>query len=484
MRVAYFTSRYSQATQALAVVLVLITFAAIIGVGVVRGQEYFYMGVAAALGVVVLLRPAWGMVGYLILAATLKGTEGVSTNEIAIFALLLWQFLLASIRMIYYGPRLARPIRAVIGATYIFFALAAVSLAVAVGNDITFRQWARDVSALGNLALIIIMPAFIRHDRDIRLLRTVFLGLCVYIGLASTASLLGLPFLADPLSVGGTWIYPILVSAAAASLSEFVRIQWKYIAIGGIGLLNAFASNTRTIWVGILVVVIVSLLTNLRAGMARRNIVILLVVVSMSLLAFGIARRTLGTERWEMQQERFGTLQDLSEDQSFQIRAEQRRAAYEQFRAYPLFGVGLGYQYEYHIPFTIKYEAPTNFNHSDFANYLCKMGIVGIAALAWLFLATLVLCSRLIRFAPLQEDRWIGRTGQISLLAAVVMANSTPILQERGTTFILGFLVSIIVLLGVRNQEQPGFRSPLTEAEPISAEPESEPERELTILGR
>ena len=440
----------SQATQALAIVLVLITVASIIGVSVVRGSQYMYAAVTAAMGLVILIRPAWGMVGYLILAATLPSSGTVGSEKVATFALLAWMFMLATIRLLRYGPSLPKSVRVVITSVYILFVAIGISLLVALGNDIRFVDWARDVFPPANLAIVAIMAAFIRHDRDIRMLKSVFIGLCAYIGASGVASLLGLPFFSLPLIVGGTWIHAILVSIAAASLSEFSGFRPKYLAMGVLGVLTAFTSDTRTIWVGLLVVVVVSLITNLRAGRARRNIVIVLFVVVVSATAYGVASNRLGAERWAAQQERFGTLERLQQDPSYLIRQEQRREAYGHFFEHPAFGVGLGYQYHYNIEFTEKYEEGTNFNHSDFANYLCKMGLAGTAAIAWVFLAVLLLCNRIIRQARDPEDRWFARTAQISLLAGVVMANSTPIMQVRETTFILSFLVAVVVLVAIR----------------------------------
>jgi O-antigen ligase len=151
------------------------------------------------------------------------------------------------------------------------------------------------------------------------------------------------------------------------------------------------------------------------------------------------------------QANRFQTLSDLGEDQSVDIRKRQVQEALSQFSSSPLFGVGLGHQYFYHIEYTSKYEGATNYNHSDIANTLCKMGLIGTLAVYTLLIMAVMLSGRLRRQGIDDKDRWFGAMAQIALIAALIMGNSCPVLQERGATFLVGLLIGLVVAIAASN---------------------------------
>lgn len=413
-----------------------------------------------------LLRPSWGLLGYIILASILPSSEGVTVAELAVFGLLAWLLLIATARLLHRPPR-DRLRLALIRSVCLGLVVLGLLGLVSWRNGISPRDWARDVVPLGNLTLIVLVPTFLRHPRDVRLVRSLFLCLVGFLGLQSAAALssqLGqrLGF-ASPLRVGSTWVLPLLVAAGLAALSEFPRPRLRYILLGVVGLGCAALTPTRTAWLGVLVVAVVSIVFNLCSGgrAAARN-VLLVVFLLLNCGALLLVWRSSGNpQAWLAQQERFATLGALQEDQSVQIRREQFREAMQGFAHHPFVGVGLGYQYLYTIEETDKYAESTNYNHCDPANLLCKTGLIGTAALYTVFILAIALGSRVRRETPLAEDRWYASVVRTSTIAALIAGLSCPVLQERGATFLLGLMIGILAA-GAGTK---GAAAPATECE-------------------
>jgi O-antigen ligase len=434
-----------------AVVIGLLAVAVVAGVAAALGPRYLYVTLAVLLGLAAVVKPAWGLMGYLVLAATLPASEGVTPHEVAVFGLLGWLFLLGSIRILHAPPK-DKVARSLTKAVYVLFAVIAISLVPAWQHEIALKDWARDVVPLSNLALVILVPAFFRHEKDAQVLRIVFLAAVIFIGVHG-AWVLGRqilpdrPYFASPFRVGSTWLIILLVAGGAAAISEFRKISWKHLSMGIIGIVAAILTGTRTVWIGVLAVILVSMLLNLKRGHQYiwRNALLLGFVLLTAGGLIYVWQVSGSPGAWAAQQARFATLQNLEEDQSVEIRQRQVAEALSHFAADPLLGVGLGYQYFYKIEYTEKYDAGTNYNHSDLANYLCKMGLLGATALYWLLIAAIVLSGRLKRQAPRVVDRWFGAMAQISLIGALVTGNSCPIIQERGATFFIGLLIGLVI---------------------------------------
>lgn len=440
-----------------AIVIGLLAVAMVVGVAAALELRYVYVTLAILIGLTAILKPAWGLMGYLFLAATLPTSEGVTPREIATFGLLGWLFLLGSIRILFVPPK-DKFTRSLTRAVYVVFAIVAISLVPAWQHEITFKDWARDVVPLSNLALVLLVPAFVRHEKDVQLLKLIFLGAVIFIGLHSAWTLgrqvlPGRPYFMSPFRVGTTWLPILLVAGGAAALSEFRGISWKHLSVGAIGIACAVLTGTRTVWIGVLVVILVSLLLNLRGGHGylRRNVLLLSFVLVIGGGLIRVWQVSGSPEAWAAQQARFTTLRTLGEDQSFEIRKMQLTEALSHFVENPILGVGLGYQYFYQIEYTEKYDPGTNYNHSDLVNYLCKMGLVGVAALYWLLIAAIILSGRLRRQALTVGDRWFGALAQISLIGALVTGNSCPILQERGASFFLALLIGLVIAVAANS---------------------------------
>lgn len=461
--------RLAAAGPAIAVaVAVLGTLA---GLSLVKGPVSGPLVAAVLLGVLAVLRPAWGLLGYFIMAATLPSSEGISTAEMASFGLLGWLFVVASLTILRAPPR-ARLVRRLIASLYVTLLVLILNLTVARGHGIAFLDWARDVAPLANLCLLVILPAVIRHEKDVKLVRTAFVALVTFIGLNGVIGMVpGLHRISTPLRVGGTWVPALLVAAAAAGIYEASSSSWLYIAIGLLGIANAVTSTTRTVWVGVASVAVISIMVNLKMSpeRLRRGAVVALFLAVAGPGLFLVWRSESSTEMQRYQRSRWASLSDLGEDNSTIIRREQVQEAMRRFTARPLLGEGLGYQYFYHVVFTDKYDTGTNYNHSDLANALCKLGLVGAIPLYAVLFLTIALCARLRRRAASAQDRWFAATAMVGIIGALIMGNSCPVLQERATTFLLSTLIGLVVVIAENDARREARQA--DEGEPDWARP-------------
>jgi len=389
-----------------------------------------------------------------VLSATLQGAADINEAKIATSGLLAWLFLLATLRNVH-SPASYGYGRHLVASFYVLTAMMALNLLVAWQHGIGFGDWARDVFPLANLSSVAMVPTFLRDDRERGVLRNALLSVMAFValsGLLATSGNLvpGLPQVPNPLSIGGPWVPALLVAGAIAAIVEVPwRRRWPYLGAGLAGVAITVFAPTRTMWVGVAATAAVALLLNIRSGRlnVRRNAT-LIVFVGLSIAVTIQLWRSVGNrDTWSMQQARFATLNDLGGDQSVDIRHRQVSEALAQFAAAPWLGQGLGYAYHYHIEYTDRYDKGETYCHSDFANALCKMGILGTGALYAMLLLAVVVSGQLRRLGRHAGDRWFGYTCQIVWLVVLLTGNSCPVLQERGSTFLLGLMGGLTVAL-------------------------------------
>ncbi len=452
-------------SQAMLIVTSVAIMATALGIVVLYGPDYLYVSIAILTALLSLLRPGWALMGYLALSATLPSSEGVDNREIATFGLLMWLFLLANLHWII-NPPADRRLRSLIVTTDIFFLTTLVSLGIALTNDLTFTDWARDLVPLSNLSLLVVMPTLVRHPKDVRIMIWLFVGVFALVGFHSAWTLLGeilpgRPYFNIPFRIGGTWLPVLLIVAGFVGMAESDRVDWRFVGLGAIGIVTTVLTNTRTVWISSTLaigLVLLSNITNRRISLKGNGAILLLP----ALLAGGIiaVMYAPGNEEvLERHQSRFETLKDLGSDQSYQIRQSQIREAMAIFRERPVFGIGLGYLYEYK-EYAQRYDQPNNFNHCDPANYLAKMGIVGTAALYFLLLSAIAFAGRLKKRSPDLLQRWLAGFSQIGIAASLVVGYSTPVLQSRETTFCLGVLLGLLATTVAQAQVSEAAQEP------------------------
>ncbi len=403
-------------------------------------------------GVIILLitlvNPFASLVIYTLGFMRVGSYQEIGTIQIATAAYTTLLFLTGFARFLWRAPW----DRAVVRTVTLMFALMgylAISIVIARTNGIGFGDWGRGAFPLIMLCLAAVFATTVQTRRQWNVTAGVFIFIILNLGASGASALgarvgaaLGVP---DLVNWGSTIIPASLISVGVAMMVEKRQFLWGYAAMVLIGLIAAVLTPTRTVWISAgLTVTILAGATMFR----RRSPGIALAVVAFTVLIAGttlLMWRYSGESSWGEQTARFETLQRTEEDPSIQIRREQINEALRVFAASPLIGAGLGYKYQYRITFTTKYEDPNDFNHSDVANALAKTGLLGTGLIYGLLITAVLAAVRLQKVGPTPEDRAMGIAAEATLIVAMVIGNSTPMLQEKGSAFILALLIGLLL---------------------------------------
>jgi O-antigen ligase len=327
----------------------------------------------------------------------------------------------------------------------------AISVIESSTNNIGITDWGRGAYPLVVLCLAAMFATTVQNRRQWNITAGVFMFIIINIGMSDVADFggrIGISFgTAGAVNWGSTLIPAALVSLGIAMMVERRQVHWGYLGMVVMGLFVAVMTPTRTVWIatGLTVVLLAGVLffRRRRPGTAIAVLMLAVAIAGGTLLAwrYGGSQTT-----WKEQTSRFQTLSETGEDPSVQIRREQIQEAFHVWETSPLIGVGLGYQYHYHTLFeTDKYALPNDFNHSDFANTLAKTGLLGFVFIYGLLLTAILAAVRLENIAMTPEDRAIGLTAEVTLIVALIIGNSTPMLQDKGCSFVLTLIIGLVL---------------------------------------
>ncbi|HEY3396318.1 MAG TPA: O-antigen ligase family protein [Armatimonadota bacterium] len=438
------------AAAQLILVLVILLAAVLIGKGLSTGNlTALFIPLAAVVLFLSLTSPWLSLLAFLLLFLQFRSSADITPMKLGTLGYMVLLFLL-SFASFLRERRWDRTARYTTTLIFAFLAYLGLSLGIARVGGVSFSDWGRDVFPLAALCAAAIFVTTLRTQRQWTLTAIALLVVVVNMGASAAGNLggrLGDWVLVPALAQWDSTLIPAaLIAIGAAMLLQGRRVNWPYVGVLALGLLTAVLTPTRTVWISAALTLLVLLAVSV--GRFRRWSAAL----GLLLLAGGFVGATLllwqnsGPDTsWGEQTGRFSTLQNLNEDQSVTIRRDQLNEALRLFRSSPIIGVGLGYQYRYSISFTDRYDVPTNYNHSDLANSLAKMGVLGTALIYALLVFAILAAVRLQRVGVLPQDRALGMAAEAALIVAIVIGNSTPMLQEKGSAFLLSLLVGLVL---------------------------------------
>jgi O-antigen ligase len=399
---------------------------------------------------ITLVNPFASLVIFVLLFTRFGSYETIGTIQIGMAAYTALLFLISLTRFLWREAWDSSASRSVT-LMFVLMTYLGISVVEASLNGIAFTDWGRGAYPLVVLCLAAMFATTVQTRGQWKIAAGVFLFIILNIGLGSVADFggrIGAGVSApDVVSWGSTLIPAALVSLGVAMMVEKRQVHWGYLAMVVMGLFTAVMTPTRTVWisVGLTVMILAGVLffTRRRPGTAMAVVMLALTIGGGTLLAW---RYGGSAATWQQQTARYNTLYNTGEDQSVQIRKEQIQEAVRVFDSSPLIGVGLGYQYHYKLSYeTSKYEAPNDFNHSDLANTLAKTGLLGAILIYGMLITTVLAAVRLQRVALEPEDRAIGLTAEATLIVALIIGNSTPMLQDKGSAFMLTLIIGLVL---------------------------------------
>lgn len=436
-------------------IIKLILFIIISGLALYFGMSYlanpqqaFFIFAAAVVVITVFIKPFWGIILYSIYLPFVKESAGLSVQEFSALGIVL---LLCSLWFMSRSKKWSRvlEIYRMERSLVILFLYMIFSLFVVLSNGFTFVDWSRDLFPLAQLALILPLVHFVDNEKEFKILLITYIIVMSYpLLLSFLHTLMGLGVLSYfTISwVRGTpFAMYILIILGMVSFTEYRKIIPLYICPALIAIGLALTTSPRTVWVGAAISMIVIFLLNRNKG--RWLAIMLIGFIAAAIFLSYIAEKD--PTFMGKQTKRLETLQKLDTDLSWQSRIAESEQCLELFRSSPFFGMGLGYQYRFWRPYVAGIGAgylKTNLTHSDGTNYLAKTGILGVLALLILFSNVIIVGIKFYHAASDPEDRMIYLLGTAGVIVALIVCNSTPVLQIRYNASALAYLISFIFI--------------------------------------
>jgi len=447
-------------------IIKFILFFMITGVALYFGMSYLanpqqamFVFITAAIAITIFIKPFWGLVLYTLYLPFVKESTGLSAQEFLALGIIL---LLCSLWFMSRSKKWSSvlEINRIERSLVIIFLYMIFSLFVGLSNGVTFIDWGRDLFPLAHLALILPMIHFVDNEQEFKILFIAFIVVMTYpLLLSFLHALMGLGILSHftiSWVRGTSFAMYILITLAMVSYMEYRKIIPLYVIPGFIAIGLALLKHPRTVWVGTAISMLVLLFLSKNKG--RWLTIMMVGFIAVSIFVSYVASKDLTFI--DRQKHWMETFQKLDDDLSWQSRVAETEQALALFRSSPVFGQGLGYQYNFWRPF-VRGLGPgylkTNLTHSDGVNYLAKTGILGVLALLYLFYNVILVGIKFYNQAADPEDRMVYLLGIAGVIVALIVCNSTPVLQIRYNASALAFLVGFIFVkkkLAVIKEEQ------------------------------
>jgi hypothetical protein len=388
----------------------------------------------------------------------LQRGEGLDMTKFAFFAGAGVSFAGAflNVRRMHPTPiyQLARPLLAV---SVAFFALGAVSLAIAHTNGIGLVAWLRDAVPY----LLFASAPIFALDAQTSFGRKGLVALLVIAG-TMAALLFGLGWLerrhVSNLGLGSLGLASVIMPAALFSLAMSAALQAdvrrpRWLILAGVILALLVMTGTRTTFVLLVAPLAIALGARPKLVTRSMRLAVLGPVTLTATLLFGVAFIGISGADTEMLQKRIEILKetgDTSGDASYNERREQTEIAWDRFESAPIVGAGPGTTFEWKTQNGI----PVSSSLLDTPLvFPAKFGLLGLAVCAFVLAKYWSFLRRLRRL----EDVGIGQLALTGYLAVVLAI--TPLVLPFDDK---GFSFGLILVLALALQEaRAKLRAPL-----------------------
>jgi O-antigen ligase len=234
------------------------------------------------------------------------------------------------------------------------------------------------------------------------------------------------------------WLAMTFLLGVLIALLARVRLPlWAY-GGGALALLSLVLSFRRSFWIGtVIAILIVVLVGSGRVG--RRYILVGAVTVVLAVwLSLNVATELQGPGAAKRQSanlvvERIQSLDPakLSQNAEDRYRIDERNNVLDEIGAHPFFGIGLGVPWAAPHPLSVEHDR--RYVHFTALWYWLRMGILGVAAYAWIMIAGMLSGLRLWRRAEDDRLRIAGLAmfgGLVGLAVAETTATFTGVDQR------------------------------------------------------
>jgi O-antigen ligase len=302
----------------------------------------------------------------------------------------------------------------------------------------------RDLIPIFSLVIFLVAKRFVKSAQNIGLLEKFQFVLMTIFSLQFTLAIFAhlwqvytyLP------ATGGALEMIALFIISMLGLIYMTGSKWLFLVTGGITGLFLISTDNRTQFIAAILGLILALTVT---KLTRAKVVFVFTCIILFILAF-IAVQQFAPKALEQKTAKLNEIKDAQSDLSIMDRIGEAKQCFELFKQNPVIGMGAGYTYRLYrqsmAGFFYKDYWTTNFTHSDFMFLLSKLGLTGLLLFLWFYSRLMKLAWSVWKKAQTPDSRARGIMCFIVLLTALIIGQSTPVLQTRSDAFFLSLIMA------------------------------------------
>ena len=335
-----------------------------------------------------------------------------------------------------------------------FSVMCVVSAPVAWVNNVSPSDWLRDASSY---ALIALVPLFVSdlaaEVSDWRVIAGLFVPLA---GMSTVSFALeflhrrrvldfdasfGLPSFLLPAA-----LFAVVVSAAVLAHARAVRVASLAVALGVFGFLIGTGTRTTVLLLAAILPPLVRLRKRPGISYRRALVTTLGAIIAAAGLVAAVASFADGRISDRLK-DIPKTIAAPTSDQSYRLRADAWRSAWDEFEGHPALGVGAGFRFTWSISNGRTSISRTAYNVDSPLGFPAKFGILGLFLVGLSVLATArFVCVTLPMASPIA---WSALAGFGCVVLAFVLFG-VP-MEDKGVAFGLLGLMAMVAVSAARS---------------------------------
>lgn len=408
------------------------------------GENARFLPIAILIGIasflVILTRPAAGLAIIMVFYPFLGSTSGISVMEL-VSAAMIAAFIIAWVvaKIILQSKE-----KDFLSCEKLFLAFniyLGFNSLMAVLSGIPVIDVIRDLVPLANLFMFLVVKTFVRKKKTLAFLLRIQFGVVIVLAVKGLfIQITGLVFLDRLLPAGITSLQIITMLIMGVGGLIFFRKNKKLFGFCAlVSGLTLILTTNRTSFLASIGCILLMIFLSRRS---RKVIALSLIAGVIFVTGFFIAMNVKSQILEEKKQRLTGIVG--GHQLSLLNRLDEISQCAGLFRKHPVFGVGIGYRYVFFRHFVSgvgEGVMENNYTHSDLMNFLAKLGLVGTLLFFWFYIRICRLCWKVWKKAPTEAQQAKGMMCFIVLVSALLIGQSTPIIQSKNASLFLGMVL-------------------------------------------
>lgn len=320
----------------------------------------------------------------------------------------------------------------------LFLLYLAINGVTAYVKGIPILDIIRDTIPISNLFMFLVLKAFMKQKKEIAFVIKVQLSIIILIVLRGIfiMAVQYYPWM-EFLPKAGSNYHSLVLAIVGIGGYLFFKKKKLWVILSIIAFSSLLLTTNRTIFLAAIGCI---MMMTLMLRHSKRVIGLVFGTAMLSFLLYS-AVSFYKADLFSAKKEKFET---FAGQLSILNRLDEIKQSGIIFINNPIMGIGIGHRYRFWRHF-IKDKGPgymvSNFTHSDLMNFLAKLGIVGTLIFYVFYYKLCKLAWLVWKRGTEKEDQGRGLICFTLLIAAFIVGQSTPIIQHRPASLLLGMIM-------------------------------------------